>query len=552
MTTRRDQRNDNQSYNANGIIVPATIGNLVQFSDTNETLVFSKNQSFKSYDAETKQDLILNEDGTPIDYELWQIVPRSNGDYYIRIEALIPGLIFVVPDVGQVKITDVQKGHLITNVMQDKAVHTFELTKNFLNCEGRDKYVWVVTLNKDFLDEMDDTVCKIIYNWFGVSGASTVDFNDEKLMVLMNQELVAKMDQKNVIKANELINMFQNNDTGEPKWTNVALNYNWTSLVSKVAQQHPDRLKWEEIFTNLFTQTEANEVFKGVATTKTTPGGYVIYGNPLELFLNAKGYDLQQLYAKGMVGINQADQIIDVFLGEDRMNGVNNIIQKENSEKLFVQGTEYTKMLHSWDKAYGMIWGALSDSKTLTSGISCCCSDNQNAVGLYKSIYDLTTVEKHKNIAQELFDAFKKGRNAILLNDYLTRDTQICVIRRLLSRVILAMTLHHLDKAISMETQVGVLNAPSPDRIFDMSKTTGYLISCLFIHKDLNYLTIYDKEYNPYIELQFLVDTGILVNDGTKYLVGTSTWDLLDTANGIATLKTLKLKLENALIENYL
>ena len=167
--TRNNKLNDVQSYNAKQILTAAPIGDIVQFSDTNETLVFSKNQSFKSYDAKTKQNLLLNEDGTPIDYELWQIVPRSNGDYYIRIEALFPGLIFVVPDVGQVKITDVQKGHLITNVMQDKAVHTFELTKNFLNCEGRDKYVWVVTLNKDFLDEMDDTVCKIIYNWFAIS-----------------------------------------------------------------------------------------------------------------------------------------------------------------------------------------------------------------------------------------------------------------------------------------------------------------------------------------------------------------------------------------------
>ena len=552
MTERRDQLNDNQSYNASGIIVPQTIGNLVQFSDTNETLVFSRNQSFKSYDAKTKQDLILNEDGTPIDYKLWGIVPRSNGNYYIRIEALIPGLIFVVPDAGQVKISDIQKGHMITNVMQDKAVHTFELTKNFLNDEGRDKYVWVVTLNKDFLDELDDTVCKIIYNWFGVSGASTVDFNDEKLMILMNQELVAKMDQKNVIKANELVNMFQNNDTGEPKWTNVALNYNETSLVSKVSQQHPDRLLWEGIFTKLFTQMEVNEAFKGVAATKTTPGGYVIYGNPLELFLNDKGYDLQQLYAKGMLGINQADQIIDVFLGEDRMNGVNNVIKKENDEKLFVQGTEYTKMLHSWDKAYGMIWGALSDSKTLTNGISRCAGDNQNAVGLYKSLYDVSNKELYKTIAQELFDAFKKGRNAILLNDYLTRDIQICVIRRLVSRVLLVMALHHLDKAISMETQVGILNAPSPDRIFEMSKATGYLISAIFTHKDYNYLTIYNNEYNPFITLQFLVDMGILVNDGTKYLVGTSTWDLLDTVDGVVTLKTIKLKLESTLIENFL
>tara|TARA_B110000008_G_scaffold86375_1_gene88166 strand:- start:834 stop:1145 length:312 start_codon:yes stop_codon:yes gene_type:complete len=103
-----------------------------------------------------------------------------------------------------------------------------------------------------------------------------------------------------------------------------------------------------------------------------------------------------------------------------------------------------------------------------------------------------------------------------------------------------------------METQVGLLNAPSPDRVFEMSKATGYLISGIFTHKDYNYLTIYNNEYNPFITLEFLVSAGILVNDGTKYLVGTSTWNLLDTADGIATLKTLKLKLESALMENFL
>ena len=151
------------------------------------------------------------------------------------------------------------------------------------------------------------------------------------------------------------------------------------------------------------------------------------------------------------------------------------------------------------------------------------------------------------------FDAFVKGRTAINNNDYPTRDICICIIRRLVSRVILQKTLHYLDKCISTVTQVGVINNPSPNRIHALSEAMGFLYASTFTHRDFNYLTIYDREYNPYVTTELLISAKVLKTTGfglsSKYSLDTSTWDLLGK-EGIDTLKTLRLIVSAGLLEN--
>ena len=70
-----------------------TINNdFVQPSKTKETLVFSRKHSIKVYDGKTETALLLNGDGSEIDFAKFDVVPRLDSkDIYLRVEALLPG-----------------------------------------------------------------------------------------------------------------------------------------------------------------------------------------------------------------------------------------------------------------------------------------------------------------------------------------------------------------------------------------------------------------------------------------------------------------------------
>jgi hypothetical protein len=210
-------------------------------------------------------------------------------------------------------------------------------------------------------------------------------------------------------------------------------------------------------------------------------------------------------------------------------------------------------MAHAWDSAFGMIWGALPDAGTMKTGIS--NKGKMNSSGIYGDLYDVNMTEKNSGIAQKLFDCFVRGRSAIIGNDYLSRNIEIGKIRQLLTRVLLEKAAEELGNAIDLSTQVGTLNAPSPNRVYHISKAMGYLMSLTYTKKEYNYLKIWDEE-GSYITKRDLLDAGILVNNRNGniggYDFGKSTWDLLDVGKNMTELKTFKLMVEKAILENQL
>ena len=530
----------------------------VQPSKTKETLVFSRKHSIKVYDGETKTALLLNGDGTEIDFEKFDVMPRlASGDIYLRVEALLPGLIVVIPDFAQVKISDVQRGHLFSNRMVDHSVTPLEINKTLLEDSERDMNVWVVTLDRDVYDSNAATVCKAIYNWFGVKGATTVDFNDEKLVVMMNQEIAERMQgmtATNVTSVDELVNMFDNTTNPQCKWSNHLLDYTDLKVSDMVALGDVDRENMLYFYRKMLKEEANNRKTLGtVAATKTTAGGYSIFGNNLKVFLNDKGYDLSQYYPRSTAGAFQVHQILNIFLGKERMDGPNNIIQIENTSEIPVPNTNYTKMLHAWDSAFGMIWGALPDATTMKTGIS--CKGKMNDTGIYGDLYDVNMTEKNSGIAQKLFDSFVQGRSAIIGKDYLSRNIEIGKIRQLLTRVLLEKASEELGNAIDLSTQVGTLNAPSPNRVYHVSRAMGFLMALTYSKKEYNYLKIWDEE-GPYITKRDLLDAGVLVNNRNGnvggYDFGKSTWELLDVNKNMTELKTFKLMVDKAILENQL
>ena len=522
---------------------------LVEFSETTETLAFTKRNALLGYKKSTDTNFIFCADGSPLDYKKEGIDADGKGDFYVRVEALLPGMFIEIPDVGRVKILTVQLGKLFTNRLPGHGVNSIQLTEELLDENERDMNIWVVTIDKNLFD--NNECSKALYDFFGTEG-STVDLHGEKMKIQMTKEIFDLMVKDSNLLPTQLVDMFYNSQGVDCKWTENYLNHNESNVAAVTAQNQSDRMAWINFIVSMLNEFTHDQQFKDTAATQTTPGGYSIYGNPLEVFVNEKGYELNEVFKHLMVGAYQVDQVLYHFLGKGQMNGTNDIVKKENSNCVFIPGKDVTRMQQAWDSAFGTIWGNLPDAKTMKTGISNLKGDHGDN-GFYGFLYDLNNRRRHAGIAQELFDAFTKGRTAINNQDYTTRDICICIIRRLVSRVILQKTLDFLNLSISTVTQQGVINNPSPNRMFYMAKAMGLMMSCGFTHREYDYLKIYDKEYHPYVDTSLLVALKLLKFEGlgefSKYDLDASTWVLLNK-EGIDTLKFMRVYVTSALLEN--
>lgn len=523
--------------------------NLVEFSDTTETLAFTKRNALLGYQKSTDTNFIFCPDGSPVDYKKEGIDADGKGDFYVRVEALLPGMFIEIPEVGKVKILTVQLGKLFTNRMPGHGVNSLQLTNELLNENERDMNVWIVTIDKNLFD--NNECCKALYDFFGTQG-STVDLHGEKMKIQMVKEIFDLMVKDSNLLPTELVDMFYNSQGVECKWTENYLNYNESNVAAVTAQNHGDRMAWIGFIVGMLNEFTFDQQFKDTAATQTTPGGYSVYGNPLEVFVNKKGYELNYVFKNLMVGAYQVDQILDHFLGETLMNGPNDIVKKENSNCVFIPGKDVTRMQQAWDSAFGTIWGNLPDAKTMKTGISKLKGDHGDN-GLYSFLYEMNLRRRHMGIAQELFDAFTKGRTAINNKDYTTRDICICIIRRLVSRIVLQKTLDYLNLSISTVTQKGVINNPSPNRMQYLAIAMGLMMACTFTHRELDYLKIWNRRNHPYISTELLTCVALLKVEGAgdlaQYGLGESTWNLL-SKEGVDTLKFMRMVVSSALLEN--
>ena len=523
--------------------------NLVEFSDTTETLAFTKRNALLGYQKSTDTNFIFCPDGSPVDYKKEGIVADGKGDFYVRVEALLPGMFIEIPEVGKVKILTVQLGKLFTNRMPGQGVNSIQLTNELLNENERDMNIWVVTIDKNIFD--NNECSKALYDYFGTQG-STVDLNGEKMKIQMVKEIFDLMVKDSNLTPTQLVDMFYNSQGVECQWTENYLNYNESNVAAVTAQNHGDRMAWIGFIVGMLNEFTRDQQFKDTAATQTTAGGYSIYGNPLEVFVNNKGYELNYVFKNLMVGAYQVDQILDHFLGETLMNGPNDIVKKENSNCVFIPGNDVTRMQQAWDSAFGTIWGNLPDAKTMKTGISKLKGDHGDN-GLYSYLYELSTRRRHAGIGQELFDAFVKGRTAINNKDYTTRDICICIIRRLVSRIILQKTLDFLNLSISTVTQKGVINNPSPNRMQYLAIAMGLMMACTFTHRELDYLRIWNRRNHPYVSTELLTCVKLLKVEGAgglaQYGLDDSTWHLLGK-EGVDTLKFMRMVVSSALLEN--
>ncbi|WP_235297348.1 DUF4856 domain-containing protein [Portibacter marinus] len=324
---------------------------------------------------------------------------------------------------------------------------------------------------------------------FSRDGQSTVSFEGQTTRIKMAEELVSAMEDFTQSEE-QLINMFRNVNT---PFSDQDLNSSSKSIKSKVAAS-------KDFFA---TSTAASSIVKGqfetwlsLQTQEIFPAsnrvaevgiaGQIADGNSTR-YVNAKGLEYNQAFTKGLIGALMTDQMLNNYLSVSVLDEGNN--RAENDEGIIVENKPYTNMEHKWDEAYGYLFGA---SASASDPLSTLGADDSF---LNKYLFRVNNDPDFSNIAQDIYDAFKKGRAAIVAGAYDVRDEQAEIIRELVSTVIGVRSVYYLQQGKNALSDENYGTA-----FHDLSEGYGFIYSLQFTREP--------NTFEPYVDrdevLQFL------------------------------------------------
>jgi hypothetical protein len=350
-------------------------------------------------------------------------------------------------------------------------------------------------------EEVNPIVVPTTYT-FERNGSTTVDFNGQTTRIKMADELAGVL--KTPTKTEEdLDGMFTNIGN---KFSDTALNASTKSIRSKTAASadyfsanttdaaaiKADFDTWiaaqvDEVYPNW--NTDANV---GVAGKIQEAGG----GS--ERWVNAKGLEYDQVIVKGLIGALMVDQILNNYLSTAVLDEGTN--KTDNDADIVVDGKNYTAMEHKWDEAFGYLYGNEADITNPSLGVD---------QYLNKYVNRLNNDPDFAEMPDEIYDAFKLGRAAIVAKDYTTRDQQAQVLREKISEIIGIRVVYYLQQAKL------TLASDKATAFHDLSEGVGFIYSLQFTRKPNS-----NEPYFTKSEVETYMNT---------LLSGNGFWDLTTT-----------------------
>lgn len=318
------------------------------------------------------------------------------------------------------------------------------MKKTFINSLLVLSIVLVSCSNDDMAeDPIIDPVVEVIVPEkyiFERNGSSTVSFSGQSQRIAMASELSSAMlDFENSTEV-QLLNMYANENA---PFSEVSLNESGKSIKSKVAASEDyfatNTVLSNEIKTALQASLSAqvNEVFPNRESV-AEPGkaGQITgTGSTKVRYVNGKGLEYNQVFAKSLIGALMIDQAINNYLSDDVLDAGDN--EDNNDKEVVENGKNYTTMEHKWDEAYGYVYGASQDPTNPTPTLG-------DDAFLNKYLGSVNSDEDFAGVADDVFNAFKLGRAAIVARDYDLRDDQAEIIQEKLSLIPAVRAVHYL------------------------------------------------------------------------------------------------------------
>tara|TARA_B100000674_G_scaffold140736_1_gene110527 strand:+ start:14209 stop:15315 length:1107 start_codon:yes stop_codon:yes gene_type:complete len=313
---------------------------------------------------------------------------------------------------------------------------------------------------------------------FSHDGTNTVSFGGQTARLKMVGEILDKLEDETATDVALLNEMFANG-TG---FADATLDASGKQVRSKTAGYQTATVKAnvQAMFDSWLVDYTSNVAPAMAAGTQAAPG---VPGWVDNRELNAKGQELDQFFAKGLIGALCLDQVANGYLSEAKIgDGVDNVTRDP-----------YTDMEHHWDEGYGYIYGIQGAEGITSEEIS-----GDNLLGKY-----LTKYEDHR---ATVYNAFIEGRQAIVENCSEVRDEQAQIIKETLSKVVAIRAAYYLEDA-ALQTDL------SAAYFHSLSEGYGFIMSLQF--------TV-DANGNPYYthdEVNIMLDQ---LNAGNGF------WDRTD------------------------
>lgn len=341
---------------------------------------------------------------------------------------------------------------------------------------------------------------------FERNSQNTVDFSGQSTRLEMGGELAIEL--KNTGKTSTaLLKMFAHEE-GENNFTDPSLNTSNKNLRSKTAASldyfstnATDQALIRVDFEN-WMKNQVDEVFPNWnAPASAGVAGQIADGSSTR-YINALGLEYDQMVIKGLIGALVVDQTLNNYLSPGVLDEGSN--RANNDMGIVEEGKSYTTMEHKWDEAYGYVFGLNVDPANPNDDLGADSFLNKY-IGRVEGDVDFA------GIADEIFQAFKLGRAAIVAKNYEVRDAQADIIKTKISEIIGIRAVYYLQQAKSSLTQ----EVPAYGTAFhDLSEGYGFIYSLQFTRNPIN-----DTPYFTKDEVDaFILD---LMDDGSNGL-----WDV--------------------------
>ena len=312
-------------------------------------------------------------------------------------------------------------------------------------------------------------------------GNSSVSYSGQTTRILMAEEIVSALKVETNTEAT-IDAMFAHIE-GASDFSDADLNASDKSVRSKVAAStdffSANTTLSNEIKADFdgWIESQVNDVFPRWAFTASAgeAGALQQAGGGTTRYLNAKGLEYNQAFAKGLIGALMIDQILNNYLSPAVLDAGTNIT--DNNNEVLEEGKTYTSMEHKWDEAFGYLYGAEAD-----------VTDPELEADQFLSEY-LDRVESDEDfddIDDDIYDAFTLGRAAIVAGEYGIRDAQAEIIKENISIIPAVRAVYYLQSGKNN------LNVDNASAFHALSEAYGFIYSLQFTRQpnsSLPYLT---------------------------------------------------------------
>lgn len=331
---------------------------------------------------------------------------------------------------------------------------------------------------------------------FTRNGESTVSFEGQTTRTLMAEEITSALGKPTLTKAT--IDAMFAHEEGNADFSDAYLNASDKSVRSKTAAS-TDFFSTNSTLSaaikadfDTWISNQVNEVFPnwendasaGIAGQIQQAGGGSVR------YVNGKGVELNQLFSKGLIGALFVDQVVNNYVSTAVLDAGSNI--EDNDAGILVDGKAYTNMEHKWDEAFGYAFAKATNEADpiVTLG--------ENDSFLYKYIARVEEDDDFAGIADDIFQAFKLGRAAIVAGDYEVRDAQAAIIREKISTVIAVRAVYYLQQG---KAGLEVETVDYASVFHNLSEGLGFIYSLQFtrqLNSDLPFFT--NEEVNAMMD----------------------------------------------------